>query len=223
MARFSRIQVAVKLEEAGLLPLFNHHDLEVMKNIVQACYKGGVRIMEYTNRGDFSHELFSELNKYVIKNFPDMILGAGTVIDTGTASLYIQAGANFILSPSLDVEVGKVCNKRKILWVPGCGTASEISKAEEYGAEIVKIFPAALLGGPKFVAAIKGPSPWTSMIATGGVTSDEESLKSWFKAGVHSVGMSQIIDAEDVKNGNFQNIESKSREVLETIKRIKNK
>ncbi|MDQ3534904.1 MAG: bifunctional 4-hydroxy-2-oxoglutarate aldolase/2-dehydro-3-deoxy-phosphogluconate aldolase [Bacteroidota bacterium] len=221
MARFSRIQVALKLEEAGLLPLFNHHDIEVLKNIVKASYQGGIRIMEFTNRGDFTHELFSELNKYVIKEFPDLILGVGTVIDAGTASLYIQVGANFILSPALHEEVGKVCNRRKVLWVPGCASASEISKAEELGAEIIKIFPATLLGGPKFVAAIKGPCPWTSMIATGGVTTDEDNLKEWFNAGVHSVGMSQIISSEDVENGQFQNIENKCREVLNTIRSIR--
>jgi 2-dehydro-3-deoxyphosphogluconate aldolase/(4S)-4-hydroxy-2-oxoglutarate aldolase len=221
MARFSRIQVALKLEEAGLLPLFNHHDIEVLKNIVKASYQGGIRIMEFTNRGDFTHELFSELNKYVIKEFPDLILGVGTVIDAGTASLYIQVGANFILSPALHEEVGKVCNRRKVLWVPGCASASEISKAEELGAEIIKIFPATLLGGPKFVAAIKSPCPWTSMIATGGVTTDEDNLKEWFNAGVHSVGMSQIISSEDVENGQFQNIENKCREVLNTIRSIR--
>ncbi|MDQ3394442.1 MAG: bifunctional 4-hydroxy-2-oxoglutarate aldolase/2-dehydro-3-deoxy-phosphogluconate aldolase [Bacteroidota bacterium] len=223
MARFTRIQVALKLEEAGFLPLFYHHDLEVLKKIVAACYNGGIRILEFTNRGEFAPEIFSELNKYAISTFPDLILGAGTIMDAGTASMYIQAGANFILSPVLHEDVAKICNRRKILWIPGCATASEISSAEELGAEIVKIFPASLLGGPKFIAAIKGPSPWTSMIVTGGITDDEATLKEYFDAGVHSLGMSLIVAAEDVESSNFKNIEDRCRKVSEKISKVKNR
>lgn len=222
MSKFSRLEVSLKIQETGLIPLFNHHDLEVCINITKACYDGGIRLMEFTNRGDFAHDVFSSLNTYVKEELPDMILGAGTIMDVGSAALYIQAGASFILSPVLHEDVAKVCNRRKVLWVPGCGSVTEISKAEELGAEFVKIFPASLLGGPKFVSAVKGPCPWTSMIATGGVQPDEENLKAWFNAGVKAVGMSQMISAEDVSNENYQNIENKSREILEIIKKIRN-
>jgi 2-dehydro-3-deoxyphosphogluconate aldolase / (4S)-4-hydroxy-2-oxoglutarate aldolase len=157
MARFTRIQVALKMAETGMIPVFYHKDIEICKKVVKACYEGGVRVFEFTNRGDFAHEVFTELNKYAAKELPEMILGVGSIVEAGTTSLYIQLGANFIVSPVLNEDMAKVCNRRKISWSPGCGSVSEISKAEELGAEIVKIFPGSQVGGPKFVEAVKGP------------------------------------------------------------------
>ena len=222
MARFHRIQVFSAMKETGMVPVFYHPDIEICKKVLQACYQGGVRVFEFTNRGDFAHEVFSELNKYSISNYPDLILGIGSVIDAGTSSLYLQLGANFIVSPVLREEMARVCNRRKISWIPGCGSLTEISKAEELGAEVVKIFPASSVGGPDFVKAIKGPSPWTNIMPTGGVTTDEDNLKKWFTAGVTVVGMgSQLITKEILEKKDFTLLEVRTRQTIETIQTIK--
>lgn len=222
MARFTRIQVVMKMTETGLIPIFNHQDISVCRKIVKACYVGGVRAIEYTNRGDFAQEVFTELNKYVIKELPDMILGIGTVVDHSTASLYIQLGANFIVSPYLKEDMAIVCNRRKILWIPGCGSLNEISKAEELGAEIIKIFPAVQVGGPKFVSNIKGPCPWTSLMPAGGVEPEEKNLKEWFESGVTCVGMgSQLITKDILQKGNYEQLTAKCKASLKYIKKYK--
>ncbi len=220
MARFTRIQVALKMKETGMIPVFYHKDIAVAKKVLKACYDGGVRVFEFTNRGDFAHEVFTELNKYAARELQEMILGVGSVIDAGTASLYIQLGTNFIVSPVLNEDMAKICNRRKILWSPGCGSVTEISKAEEMGAEIVKIFPGSQVGGPKFVEAVKGPLPWSSIMPTGGVDTSEENLKAWFKAGVTCVGMgSQLITKDIIENQNFKKLEEEVLKALEIIKR----
>jgi 2-keto-3-deoxy-6-phosphogluconate aldolase len=222
MSRFTRIQVAVKMMETGLIPIFNHSDISICKKIVNACYSGGVRVIEYTNRGDFAHEIFTELNKFVIKELPDMILGIGTVVDGATASLFIQSGANFVVSPYLKEDMAVVCNRRKILWIPGCGSLTEISKAEELGAEIIKIFPAIQVGGPKFVSNIKGPCPWTSIMPAGGVEPEEKNLKEWFESGVTCVGMgSQLITKDILEKENYDQLTAKCKFSLECIKKYK--
>jgi len=200
MARFTRIDVISKMREAGIVPIFYHKNQEVCKNVIKACYDGGIKVFEFTNRGDFANELFSDLNKWAEKNVPGMVMGTGSVVDAGTASLYLQLGANFIVSPILNPEIAKVCNRRKIMWIPGCGSLTEISYAEELGAEIVKIFPGFSLGGPDFVKAIKGPCPWTSIMPTGGVEPNLENLRDWFSAGVTCVGIgSNLITKELVQ------------------------
>ena len=222
MARFSRIEVALKMRETGIIPVFFHADAGVCKHVLKACYDGGVRVFEFTNRGDFAHEVFAELNHWAAAEMPDMILGVGSVVDAGTASLYIQLGANFIVSPILNQDMAKVCNRRKILWSPGCGSLTEINQAEEYGAEICKIFPGAQVGGPSFVKAIKGPCPWTSLMPTGGVEPTEESLKAWFGAGVTCVGMgSQLITKEIIHKGSYSELTKKVKEVFEILDEIR--
>jgi 2-dehydro-3-deoxyphosphogluconate aldolase / (4S)-4-hydroxy-2-oxoglutarate aldolase len=210
MARFTRIQVALQMKESGIIPVFYNPDKEVCLSVINACYEGGLRVFEFTNRGDFAHELFSELNKYVIKEMPDLILGSGSIIDAGTASLYMQLGSNFIVSPILKEEMAIVCNRRKILWSPGCGTVTEISRAEELGAEVVKIFPAPSVGGVEFVRTVRGPMPWTNIMPTGGVDPTEESLKKWFDAGVYCVGMgTHLITTEILKNEDWKQLKDK--------------
>ncbi|GET21244.1 bifunctional 4-hydroxy-2-oxoglutarate aldolase/2-dehydro-3-deoxy-phosphogluconate aldolase [Prolixibacter denitrificans] len=222
MARFSRIEVALKMKETGIIPVFFHSDAGVCKHVLKACYDGGVRVFEFTNRGDFAHEVFAELNHWAAAEMPDMMLGVGSVVDAGTASLYIQLGANFIVSPVLNPDMAKVCNRRKILWSPGCGSLTEINQAEEYGAEICKIFPGAQVGGPSFVKAIKGPCPWTSLMPTGGVEPTEESLRAWFGAGVTCVGMgSQLITKEIVHKGNYSDLTNKVKQVFEILEEIR--
>lgn len=222
MARFTRVQVVLKIIETGIIPIFYNPDVTVCKKIINACYEGGVRVIEITNRGDFTHEIFTELNKYIAKELPDMILGIGTIVDGATAALYIQLGANFIVSPVLKEDMAIVCNRRKILWIPGCGSLSEISKAEELGAEIIKIFPAQEIGGPKFIANIKAPCPWTSLMATGGVDISENNLKEWFDAGATCVGMgSRLITKEIIEKENYSQLTANCKEVLRIIKKYK--
>lgn len=189
MARFNRIEVALMAKQTGIVPVFYHEDIDVCKKIVKACFDGGARVFEFTNRGDFAHEVFTELVKYAAKETPEMILGIGSVLDPATASLYIQNGANFIVAPVLNPEVAKVCNRRKIAWMPGCGSVSDISYAEELGAEIVKIFPATQVGGPEFIKAVKGPMPWSNIMPTGGVVPTKENISEWITAGAYCLGL----------------------------------
>jgi len=177
------------MQDTGLVPLFYHQDVNTLKKVIKACYQGGARVFEFTNRGDFAHDVFAEAATWASSELPGMILGVGSIVDAGTASIYIQNGANFVVSPLLQPEVGKICNRRKIAWLPGCGTLTEINKAEELGAEVVKIFPAGQIGGPNFVKSIKAPCPWSSIMASGGVSPEEENLTAWFEAGVNCVGM----------------------------------
>ena len=222
MARSSRIQVATAMYDTGMVPVFFHPQLEVCQQVVRACYEGGVRVFEFTNRGDYAHEIFSTLNKFVAKEMPDMKMGVGSVVDAGTASLYIQLGADFIVSPVLSVDMAKVCNRRKIGWSPGCGSLSEISYAEELGAEVVKIFPGTQVGGPAFVKAVLGPCPWTSIMPTGGVAPTEENLKGWFEAGVHCVGMgSKLITKEVIANQDYDTLTATTQEAMSIIQRLR--
>lgn len=222
MARFSRIQVASEMESSGLVPLFYNEDPELCKQVLKACYRGGARLLEFTNRGDLAHEVFGELNKFAARELPEMILGIGSVTDAGTASLYIQLGANFVVTPVLREDIGKVCNRRKILWSPGCGSLTEIATAEELGAEIIKIFPGNQLG-PGFVKAVKAPCPWTSIMPTGGVTATEENLGAWFKAGVTCVGMgSKLITKEFLADRDFDKLENHVKNTLALIAKIRN-
>jgi len=221
MAQFSRIEVINTFYKTKMIPVFYHGDLETCKNVLDACYDGGVRVFEFTNRGDFAQETFGELIKYVRAKYEDMILGVGSVVDAGTAALYMQLGANFIVSPILLEEMAKVCNRRKVLWAPGCGTLSEISKAEELGAEIVKIFPGSSVGGPSFVKAIKGPFPWTNIMPTGGVAPTEENLKAWFDAGVSVVGMgSKLLPKKLIAQEDWKGITTIVNEAMSIVKKV---
>jgi len=222
MARFKRLIVIRKIGEQGMIPVYYSPDIDHMKNILSACYEGGIRSFEYTNRGDFAHEVFAELNKWAEKELPEMILGVGSVMEAGTASLYMQLGANFIVSPILNCDMAKVCNRRKVAWMPGCGSASEISYAEELGAEVVKIFPGSSVGGPDFVSSVLGPSPWSCIMPTGGVAPTEQNLTSWFKAGVFCVGMgSNLITKEITEKKKYELLSSKCREALNLIEKIR--
>lgn len=221
MARFTRIHVASVMESTGLVPLFYHNDIEVSKKVLRACYKGGARLLEFTNRGDYAHEVFGELNKFAARELPEMVLGVGSVTDGGTASLYMQLGTNFVVTPVLREDIATVCNRRKVLWSPGCGSLTEIARAEELGAEIVKVFPGSQLG-PGFVKAIKGPCPWTSIMPTGGVTAEEENLRRWFEAGATCVGMgSKLVTKEFLTNRSYDKLEKHVSDTLQLIATIR--
>ncbi len=222
MAQYSRIEVASVMKETGMVPLFYHPDVELGKKVLKACYDGGARLLEFTARGDFAFEVFSDLNKYALKELPGMIMGVGSITDGAAASMFMQMGANFIVTPSLREDIAIVCNRRKVLWSPGCGSLTEINKAEEMGCEIVKLFPGDLYG-PGFVKAIKGPQPWTSVMPTGGVSTEESNLKAWFEAGVTCVGMgSKLISKEILSKKDFDGLETLVRTTLKTIAKIRN-
>lgn len=222
MAKYSRSEVVTAMKATGVVPVFFHADLETSKNVLKACYDGGIRVFEFVNRGDFAHEIFGELNKYALKELPGMILGAGSIVEAATTALYIQLGANFIVSPLLNEDMAKTCNRRGVAWSPGCGTISEINKAQELGAEVVKLFPASEIGGPSFVKAVKGPMPWTNIMPTGGVDTSEANLKGWFNAGVTCVGMgSNLFPKELLEKGDFAGLTAKVKELMATINKVK--
>jgi 2-dehydro-3-deoxyphosphogluconate aldolase/(4S)-4-hydroxy-2-oxoglutarate aldolase len=218
MAKFSRLYVLTQMIETGLVPIFYNGDIEVATRIVEACINGGARCVEFTNRGDQAHIVFEEL----VRRFDDnehVILGVGSILDPGTTSLYIQLGANFIVSPVLTPDMARVCNRRKIAYSPGCGSVNDISQAEELGVEICKIFPGSQMGGSGFVKAIRGPMPWTRIIPTGGVSPTEENIRGWIEAGAACVGMgSKLITKEYVAAGNYEAISENVARVLDWIK-----
>ena len=214
VARFSRLEVYQAIRQVPVVPVFYHADADVCREVLGACYRAGIRAFEFTNRGDFAHELFAELAKITARDFPELVLGAGTLVEAGTAALYIQSGANFIVGPSFHESIARTCNRRKVAYMPGCATLTEISTAEEFGVEVVKVFPGDTLG-PGFVKAVKGPMPWTSVMVTGGVEPTRESLSTWFKAGVTAVGIgSQLFPKEVLANRQYDQIETKAKEVL---------
>jgi 2-dehydro-3-deoxyphosphogluconate aldolase/(4S)-4-hydroxy-2-oxoglutarate aldolase len=222
MARFPRLKVLTTMQDTGMVPVFYHADVGVARDVAAACAAGGCNLLEFTNRGDHAWEVFNELEKFCAREIPQMILGVGSVVDPGTASLYINNGANFVVGPLLNPDVARACNRRKIPYSPGCCSASEISAAEELGVEIVKIFPGKEVGGPGFVKAVKGPCPWVSIMPTGGVDPSEASLRAWFEAGVACVGMgSNLITKELLKAKDYAGLAAKVTETLALIRQIR--
>ncbi len=221
MAQFSRLDVAHAMKETGMIPLFFNNDIELSKNVLKACYDGGARLMEFTARGDFAHDVFGKLTKYAIAELPGMIMGVGSVTDAAAASLYMALGANFVVTPVLREDIAVACNRRKVLWSSGCGTLTEIARAEELGCEIVKLFPGDIYG-PQFVKGIKGPQPWTSIMPTGGVSPTKENLKAWFDAGVTCVGMgSKLISKEIIANKDYKKLEQDVKNALAIIESVR--
>jgi 2-dehydro-3-deoxyphosphogluconate aldolase/(4S)-4-hydroxy-2-oxoglutarate aldolase len=222
MTGFSRIDVLNTIMETGLIPVFYHPDVEVAKKIVAACVAGGARVAEFTNRGDFAPQVFNELSQYFAKADPKVMLGVGSIVDAPTTALYIASGASFVVGPNLNPEVARLCNRRKISYSPGCGSASEIAAAEELGVEIVKVFPGDSVGGPEFVKSILGPCPWTRIMPTGGVSDTRESIAAWFKAGVAAVGIGgNLIKKEWLAAGNYDAISERTAQVLAWIREIR--
>jgi len=222
MARFRRLDVLQAMVQSGLVPVFYHQDLEVAKGVAKAVARGGAKVLEFTNRGEFAYTVFSELVQWARKEIPELILGAGSILDPGTAALYVNNGANFVVGPVLNPEVARVCNRRKIAYLPGCGSVSEISQAEEYGVEICKVFPGSEVGGPGFVKNILAPMPWSLIMPTGGVERTKASLEKWFKAGVACVGMGSNLIAKDlVAAGDFETISKNTTEVLQWIQEVR--
>ena len=223
MARHSRLAVLDALYAQGMLPIFYHAELETCKTVTEACAEGGSTLIEFTNRGDRAFLRFTELEEYCAQSLPHMILGAGSIIDSETAAFYINAGANFIVGPNFEPEIAKLCNKRKVAYIPGCASVSEIVTAYEAGVEFVKIFPAQEVGGPSFIRALKGPLPQVSIVATGGVEIND-SLKGWFDAGVSVVGLgASLFPAAALKSRDRAAIATLVKKAIEAVLGAKSK
>lgn len=214
MARFDKLQVLKKIGKTGMVPVFYHKDAEIAKKVIKACYEGGVCAFEFTNRGDFAHEVFAECVKYAATECPEMAIGVGSVVDASTAALYIQLGACFVVGPLFNPDIVPVCNRRLIPYCPGCGSVSEIGKAQEMGCDLVKVFPGDVYG-PSFVKSVLAPCPWSKIMVTGGVAPTEENLSAWMKAGVYCVGMGSLLFPKDrVAAQDWQYVTDKCREAL---------
>jgi 2-dehydro-3-deoxyphosphogluconate aldolase/(4S)-4-hydroxy-2-oxoglutarate aldolase len=222
MARFDRLTVLNTILADGMVPLFFHTDAATAIDITAALAAGGSRVLEFTNRGDFAVEVFTRLVKHCAENLPGFIIGVGSVEDAPTAALFIAHGANFVVGPNFNEEIARLCNRRKIAYMPGCGSVTEIAQAEEWGVEVVKVFPGSAVGGPDFVRSVLGPRPWTRIMPTGGVQTDEDNLREWFQAGVSCVGLgSGLMRKAWVDAGDFAAIEDETRVTLERIQAIR--
>lgn len=220
--RHDRMAVLSAMTDQGVIPVFYNPDFETCRAVVQACSNVGAKCIEFTNRGEFAADLFLELTKHFAKADPSVIMGVGSVVDAPTAGLYIASGAKFVVGPVLNADVAKVCNRRKVPYSPGCGTASEISEAEELGCEIVKIFPGSSVGGPSFVKAVLGPMPWSRIMPTGGVEPTEASLRAWFDAGIVAAGIgSKLITKELLAERNWDGVETAVSDALALVKKIR--
>lgn len=217
MAKYDKMAVLNKMGSTGMVPVFYHKEAEVAKKVVKACYEGGVRAFEFTNRGDFAHEVFAEVVKFAAKECPEMALGIGSVVDPATAALYIQLGACFIVGPLFNPEIARVCNRRLVAYAPGCGTVSEVGLAQEAGCDLCKVFPGDVYG-PGFVKGLMAPMPWSKLMVTGGVEPTRENLTAWIKAGVCCVGMgSKLFPNEQIAKEDWKYIAEKCRQALDYI------
>ena len=214
MARFDKIDVLAKMRITGIVPVFYHSNPEIAKQVVKACYDGGVRAFEFTNRGDFAHEVFAEVVKYAAKECPELAVGVGSVVDPATAALYLQLGACFVVGPLFNPEVARVCNRRSVPYTPGCGTVSEVGAAQECGCDLCKVFPGDVLG-PKFVKGLTAPMPLSKLMVTGGVEPTRENISAWFAAGVYCVGMgSKLFPKDKIAAADWQYISDKCAEAI---------
>ncbi len=212
--------INIKLVETGMIPVFYHADISVCKEVLKACYNGGVRAFEFTNRGNNALQVFKELKIYSEANFPDLILGAGSILNLIHVNEFVAAGADFIVSPFLNESILSACKEKNIYAIPGCMTLTEIVQAQEWGADIVKLFPGSVLG-PEFVSAVRGPMPKLRLMPTGGVEPTERSLRAWFASGVVCVGMgSQLLSKEIIEKGNYAALTEQVKVVLSIIKSI---
>jgi 2-dehydro-3-deoxyphosphogluconate aldolase/(4S)-4-hydroxy-2-oxoglutarate aldolase len=214
-----RLSVLTALQTQGVCPVFYHSDPETSLNVIRACARGGAPVIEFTNRGDFAIDLFGEIARELGRTDPDIVVGIGSVLDAGTAAMFLNRAARFVVSPALVPEVATVCNRRMVAYFPGCGSVTDISNAQALGCEIVKLFPGASVGGPDFVKAVLGPMPWTKIMPTGGVDPDPASIAKWFGSGIVAAGMgSKLITDAAVRDGDWAGIEASVRTAVEAVR-----
>ncbi|HPY77254.1 MAG TPA: bifunctional 4-hydroxy-2-oxoglutarate aldolase/2-dehydro-3-deoxy-phosphogluconate aldolase [Anaerohalosphaeraceae bacterium] len=222
MARHNRLKTLAAMKEIGLVPVFYQADAQTAIEIAAACADGGATCIEFTNRGDRAVRVFEELTGWRDKNRPEVILGVGSIVDAPTAAMYIGLGADFVVGPLLDEETARLCNSRKIPYMPGCGSVTEIHRAHLLGVEICKVFPGGQVGGPDFVKAVRGPCPWAELMPTGGVSPTRESLTGWFNAGTACVGMgSKLITKQMVEAKDYAAVAQAVQAALQIIKEIR--
>ena len=223
MAKFDKIAVLNKIGSTGMVPVFYHKDAEIAKKVVKACYDGGVRAFEFTNRGDFAQEVFAEIVKYAAKECPEMAIGIGSIVDPATAAMYLQLGANFVVGPLFNPEIAKICNRRLVAYTPGCGSVSEVGFAQEVGCDLCKVFPGDVYG-TNFVKGLMAPMPWSKLMVTGGVEPTKENLTAWIKAGVFCVGMgSKLFPKDKVAAEDWAYVTAKCEEALGYIAEARKK
>ena len=221
MAKYDKIQVLTAIRETGIVPVFYNGDIEISKNVLKACYEGGIRAFEFANRGDFAQEVFKELVKYANAELSGMIMGIGSVVDPGTAALYLQLGANFVVGPLFNPAIAPICNRRNVPYAPGCGSVSEVGAAQEAGCDLCKVFPGDVLG-PAFVKGLRAPMPWSKLMVTGGVKPTRENLEGWFKAGVYCVGMgSNLFPKDAIAAGDWAKISDLCADALAIVKEVR--
>jgi 2-dehydro-3-deoxyphosphogluconate aldolase/(4S)-4-hydroxy-2-oxoglutarate aldolase len=214
--------ILATIRRQGLVPLFYHDDSDVCVSVTKALYNGGVRILEFTNRGTNALSNFVRLRRLVNEELPGMYLGIGTIKNSKDAGEFIDAGADFIVCPIIDREIANLVQKSGLLWVPGCLTATEIAQAENAGAKLVKLFPGSLVG-PSYITAIKEIFPDLLFMPTGGVDMTRESISSWFAAGAVAVGMgSKLITKKILEESSFQLLTTASNDALAIVQSIKN-
>lgn len=217
---FTKQQIVAGMEVTGLVPLFSHDDATKSQAVLEAAYKGGVRVFEITNRKANSFEIFRHLRS-VANDLPGMMLGIGTIMDAKTTGKFIEAGADFIISPILKLEMAQVCHDHNVHWMPGCATLTEIVTAKEHGAEVIKVFPGSVVG-PQFVSSIMPVVPDLKLMITGGVEPTRENLSSWFKAGAMCVGMGSHLTTKDIiDNNDWAGLQKKVESILTLIKEIR--
>jgi 2-dehydro-3-deoxyphosphogluconate aldolase / (4S)-4-hydroxy-2-oxoglutarate aldolase len=224
MDRFTRLDVYNSILDIGVVPLFYHGDIAAAIDVASALSRGGARVIEFTNRGEMAYPIFIELVRRFAQSHPDIILGVGSIVDAPTAALYIASGSNFVVGPHHDPEIARLCNRRKIAYIPGCATSTEIAQAEELGAEICKIFPADSAGGPEFIRAVLAPCPWRRLLPTGGVDATEAGVAEWIQAGAAAVGLgSKLVTAAAVKEKNYDLIASRTAQTIAWVRKARGK
>jgi len=214
-------EVLKVIPEQGILPLYFNKDAQVSIDLLKALYSAGIRAVEYTNRGEAALENFKKMREVIDAEMPGMYLGVGTIKDAASAQAFIDAGADYIISPGLVDDVAEVSDKNGMLWVPGCMTPTEIIKAEKMGAKFVKLFPGNILG-PSFLSGIKELFPNLLFMPTGGVDLGRDNIQGWFKAGVCAVGMgSKLVTKDIMENKKYDELVTLTKEVMETIKSVR--
>ncbi|GAB5558147.1 MAG: bifunctional 4-hydroxy-2-oxoglutarate aldolase/2-dehydro-3-deoxy-phosphogluconate aldolase [Schleiferiaceae bacterium] len=188
MSDMNNKNVVELMKDTKVIPLFYQGDAEVAKKLVDACYQGGARVIEFTNRGEKAEVVFTELLAYCNQNYPELALGIGSIATVDQALRFIEIGAHFLVSPFIDEDLAQVSKQRGIFWTGGCGTLTELQTAYNWGVKLLKLFPGGIYG-PAMIKNVKAPCPWLQIMPTGGVKPERDNLEAWFGAGASCVGM----------------------------------